>query len=357
MARPFAPALHHLWLALTGLLGLLAFAGCADGKSYVLLTMRLDEASMPINDFATVEVTVSAGMLSDTLMYPARPGPTLNLTAARNVTLSVSFSDSISGEAMLSVRLLNLAGAAVGFGTTGVTISSGRVAYATVNLSRMQVMPGDGGAPDGGDGDSQANFACTPATASGCQAGFTCGVSCLVSGDPAAVCIQAGNKQPGETCTGSGECAPGSQCFRDLCGVRVCRRYCNTDSECPTGGSCFTQVECSMPPRPTGVRICSQPCDPRGQAKTGCAEGLRCFIFPGEVTDCDCPRPAAEVKGDGEPCTDAKSCQSGLLCVTMGGSPVCRPVCRLDDPGTCGADRTCQMLTTPNYSVFGACVP
>lgn len=323
--------------------------------------MSLANGAPPITGFARVQVTVSTGLLSDTLVYRARPDPVETLTGARDISLSVSFSDAIKGEASLAVVLLSDAGVPLGHGNTGVTISSGRVAYAVA-----EIFPGappaapDAGQPDAlamdAGGDASPNFACTPSTALGCQPGFTCGVSCLVSGEPAALCIAAGMKQPGEPCSGNGECAPGSQCFRDVCGVSVCRRYCGEDADCPTGGSCFTEIQCSMPPRATGVRICSQPCDPRGDAKSGCAEGLRCFIFPGEIADCDCVG-AQRVGGDGEPCSDSGSCAPGFLCVTMGTTPQCRPICRLDQPATCAGGRTCQMLTNPDHATFGACVP
>lgn len=359
-AKPCA----HLRLMGAVLATLSLFGACTEGKSYILVTMKLKPQASPILAFASARVVVSAANQSDTLVYPARGGPTNELTAARDVSFSVSFSDDLRGDASISVILLGLNGAPVGSGTAALLISPGRVAYATVEIDpNAKPMDTDAGVPDGmqqadGSADAQPFFACTPHSAAGCGPNQTCGVSCMVTGEPQAVCMAAGTKQPGELCTGVGDCAPGSQCFEDKCGgnpVRVCRRYCSNDNDCPTAGRCFTEIECSMPARATGVRICSQPCDPRNDAKLGCAEGLRCFIYPGEVPDCDCVS-AQRVGGDGATCVDSGGCQPGLLCVTMSGSPVCRPICRLDAP-TCEAGRTCQMLTNPNYNVFGACVP
>ncbi len=339
-------------------------SACTEGKSFILVTMTLKPQAMPIPAFASARVVVAAAGQSDSLVYPARGGAN-ELTAARDVSFSVSFSDDLSGDASLSVTLLSATGNPLGSGTAAVLISPGRVAYATVEIDpNARPLDTDAGVLDGmqqtdGNGDAQPFFACTPHNFAGCGPNQTCGVSCMVSGEPQSICMAAGMKQPGELCTGVGDCAPGSQCFEDKCGgdsVRVCRRYCSNDADCPMAGQCFKQIECSMPPRPTGVRICSQPCDPRNDAKLGCAEGLRCFIYPGEVPDCNCVS-AQRVGGDGADCVDFGSCQPGLLCVTMSGTPVCRPICRLDAPTTCQAGRTCQMLTNPNYNIFGACVP
>lgn len=213
----------------------------------------------------------------------------------------------------------------------------------------------DAGDPDAATADAAVSrLACTPATFAGCAAAQTCVLSCLASGDPVTSCAPAGTKQPGDLCAGDAECAPGSQCYRKVCGVSVCRKHCGLDADCPSGGRCAAQLSCSKPLEDMG-RLCTDGCDPRGTATTGCAQGLRCFVFPGEVTDCECVSPE-RVGGDGSPCSNSGVCGPGFLCVTT-GSPTCRPVCRLDAPTTCGAGRTCQRLTSPNYEVFGACVP
>lgn len=87
----------------------------------------------------------------------------------------------------------------------------------------------------------------------------------------------------------------------------------------------------------------------------GCAPGLVCLIFPGEVTDCDC-RGAERAGPDGMACGDARDCAPGLLCVSQAGGRVCRPICRLDAPD-CAAGRTCTKLQDPDYKIWGACLP
>jgi hypothetical protein len=107
--------------------------------------------------------------------------------------------------------------------------------------------------------------------------------------------------------------------------------------------------------RSTPFKVCSQPCDPTGEAKTGCAAGLSCFLFEGEIPDCDCrgPRRAGT---DGVTCGDTEDCAPGFLCVSMAGSKVCRAVCKLDAP-QCADGRTCTKLTTPDYQTWGGCLP
>ncbi|MDX2022681.1 MAG: hypothetical protein SF187_20770 [Deltaproteobacteria bacterium] len=214
----------------------------------------------------------------------------------------------------------------------------------------IAVPTADAGALDAGT----PTTICTPATAVGCTTGQACVLSCLASGNAATMCVPAGQKQPGEVCTGNAECAPGSQCYNRGCGISVCRRYCTQDAQCPMAGTCSNFVSCPNEPA-AGARLCSQPCDPRGAAQQGCVTGLRCFVLPGEVTDCECVTPQ-RVGVDGGACTTTGDCGPGLICVNT-GVPVCRPICRLDQPTTCQAGRSCQKLTNPDHAVFGACVP
>ena len=211
--------------------------------------------------------------------------------------------------------------------------------------------------PDAGAADAMAAgtvTGCTPSTAAGCGPNQTCALKCLATGQGESSCVAAGTKQPGEVCSGVGECAPGSQCYDKGCGISICRRYCATNGDCPARTSCSTDVTCPMP-LTNVVRLCSQACDPRGMAQTGCAANLRCLVMPGESTECECVLPA-RVGVDGASCTDSSMCAPGLICVNT-GAPVCRPICRLDQPTTCQAGRTCQPLTNPTHVVFGACIP
>lgn len=209
--------------------------------------------------------------------------------------------------------------------------------------------PIDAGSPDAGASGAPA---CKPATSEGCGATEGCIVSC-VNGEATNRCAAAGLKQPGALCSGAEDCAPGSVCQASTCGVKICRRYCDADDQCPQNTRCALQLTCSTPV--ASPRLCSQACDPRGTARTGCAEGLRCLLFPGEITTCGCVSPQS-FGVDGAACTTTGNCAPGFVCINT-GSPVCRPVCRLDEPTTCTAGRTCQKLIAPESQVFGACAP
>ncbi len=211
--------------------------------------------------------------------------------------------------------------------------------------------PADAGTPPDAGGIAP-RVACAPATANACAENQSCVVTCLATGETEALCVAAGTKQPGELCTGAGECAPGAQCYNTGCNVSVCRKYCTADAQCPVGGSCSNQVGCATP-LPNNARLCSQPCDPRGAAQTGCAAGLRCLLFPGEVADCGC-HTASRAGLDGAACADTSACAPGFICVNT-GTPMCRPICRLDQPSTCAQGRGCQRLTDPDHVIFGAC--
>lgn len=211
--------------------------------------------------------------------------------------------------------------------------------------------------PDAGAADATNTgtaTGCTPSTSTGCGTNQACVLKCLASGQGETSCVAAGTKQPGQVCGGVGECATGSQCYDKGCGVSICRRYCATNGDCLAGTSCAADLSCPVP-LTNSVRMCSQACDPRGIAQTGCAANLRCLVLPGEATECECVAPS-RVGADGSACTDSSMCAPGLICVNT-GTPVCRPICRLDQPTTCQAGRTCQTLTKPTHVVFGACVP
>ena len=82
---------------------------------------------------------------------------------------------------------------------------------------------------------------------------------------------------------------------------------------------------------------------------------MRCFLYQGEIPDCNCPGNATGV--DGTPCADSDSCQPGLFCVVrVGIDKACRPLCRLDAP-SCEGGRSCTQLYNPDYLTYGACLP
>jgi hypothetical protein len=377
----------------------LVLAGCTQ-KSFLVVSVVSDGPEL--GGVAQLVVTVRNEGQRDQLRYPKTRTAMLTLRPGDPVTLSVSFAPRHEGPVEVGVTPLDATGRVLGFGAGAAAIDRKTPAEVTVSVSAGAVPPdwalpdGDGPAgPDAAVVDASAQDApaaadagardgaaptdaaadtlppdaltpdaappppppmmCTPTAPGTCGQGQTCFVDCRPEG-AGGLCTAGGTRQPGEACSGNADCAPGSQCFEFACGptpTRVCMRFCNDDAGCPAGGRCFTDVPCGA--NPTGFRICSQPCDPRGDATQGCAAGLRCFLFPGEVPDCDCLGPR-RMGGDGTPCTDAADCAPGLTCVMMAAQRTCRPLCRLDAPD-CAPGRTCNALVNPDFKTFGACEP
>lgn len=345
-------------LSRKAILPLLVLLGaCTQGRSYIVVALRA--FGDPIPGVAQVRLQLSASGMVDDLTYGSKPGPMLELTSLADTTLSVSFSDAFVGKAMLSATALDATGNVLGYGENpNVQIAAGRIAYATVLVRKgaLPPAPNDGGANDGGSdaGADASLMMCTVGDVNACGANATCGLSCLGT-NPTSKCVAAGAKQPGELCAGPGECAPGSQCAQENCGPKVCQKLCRNNLDCSGGATCFREQSCGNNV-PSGVRTCSQPCDPRGEAKGGCAEGLRCIVFSQEVADCACVG-ATQFGGEGAACATTGDCQPGTFCVSTSGALTCRPICKLSEPATCGPGRICEMLTNPAYNTYGACLP
>jgi hypothetical protein len=350
-------------MLIAGLLS--AIGGCQLGESYVVVALVSARGQIP--NAAQFVVDIRSGNSTDRLFYPLVPGGPYALSIDTPVTFSVSFSSDHGGLVDVSVTALDGAGQPLGAGASQATIDSGYVTNVTVaiipGLTAPPVLdagvmdaPINDGGPDGAD-DGSSVTTCTAgrSVGSGCGSNQTCGILCRQDDSSIGLCEAAGTKAPGEICATATDCAPGSQCLMDVCGVRTCRNLCREAADCSAGASCLTEVTCGASMTPTGVRICSQPCDPRGTAMNGCAAGLRCFLFGNEVTDCDCVEPT-RVGGDGVACENSNGCQPGFICVTMASTKVCRRVCRLDAPD-CAAGLTCDRLTDPTFSTYGACLP
>jgi hypothetical protein len=330
-----------------------AFAGCGSDKSYALVTVL--SSGGQFNDVAGLLVDVKNGTFVDSLAYRPKTA-TARFDETTALTFSVGFkSSSHMGPLQVAVTSINAAGAKTGYGVGTAPIAADKVTDITVRVVLGAQPPGgaDGGVP--GDAGADGGLLCDPVNPTTCNGG-TCYLSCRENEPPAGMCVMAGTKKPGELCTENFDCVAGSQCFDFNCGtpaVKTCLRFCNDDSVCGAG-KCATPIPCGK--QATGFKACSQPCDPVGEAQQGCATGLKCFIFEGEIPDCDCAA-GTHVKDTGMACTDSNECKPGLLCVSMGGNKTCRPTCRLDStPATCASGLTCTKLVDPDYKTFGACL-
>jgi hypothetical protein len=281
------------------------------------------------------------GPFHDQLEYPATPRAPFRLGASEKdaVTFSASFRTSHEGELRVRVTPKGAGGQVLASGEAVAAIDVGHVTRITVRVALRA-----------------AAASCDPTAPAGCGAGNTCFVDCSMNRMTAGLCTAGGTRKPGEACERNEDCVPGAQCFEFGCAgatkPKACLQFCRSDAECGAG-RCSVGVPCMD--RMTDFRVCSRACDPTGAATTGCAAGLSCFLFPGEIPDCDCRAPS-RTGSDGQSCKDSRECQPGLLCVTMSGAGTCRPLCRLDDP-KCAAGTTCTRLVNPNFKSYGGCLP
>ena len=313
---------------------LLALAtACSDNTSFVVVSVF--SSVHPIANVAQLRVTVTDGQYNQQLLYPETPRATtalLQLNDTRPVTFSVSLRTTFKADVTLDVEPLDTTQASLGRGTGGpYALNLGQVTYVTVDV----------------------NPACDPmAPAATCTCALVCDQNSTET-----LCYSPGQVNPGDSCTDITDCVPGSACFEfSACStaaqpLKTCRKFCNTDSDCGNG-SCNTSVSCSS--TSTSFHLCSRPCDPTGDATGGCADGLLCFIYTDEITDCAC-LDQSRVGAVGVSCATDEDCQPGLMCVDRGGSQSCRTICRVSSPN-CPTGTTCTRLTNPDYQVFGACL-
>jgi hypothetical protein len=347
-----------LAVVVAGLLG-----ACAEDKSFVVVSVVADTGQGMFNDVAQLRVGLRNGAHRDTLHYPKMATAMVRFDEAVPLTFSVGLKPARAGDLVVGVTPLNAGGTVLGYGQATATIVVGNETSVTVKIRRDDRPPPDevdgGAAGDGGAGDrpdartADAGPPCDPTMAMSCPGGGTCAVSCLGT-NPTSTCTMGGTKRPGEICTRTEDCAAGGQCFSLTCGgtqvPRSCLKFCNTDADCG-GGKCRTEVPCMG--RPSGFKLCTQACDPTGEATTGCAMGLSCFLYSGEVPDCDCRGPE-RTGAVGARCTDSSTCNPGLFCVTRGGDSTCRPLCKLSDM-RCPAGMVCNRLVSPDFSTYGEC--
>jgi hypothetical protein len=335
-------------------LAALAVAGCAKEKSYVAVTVRTSEGELA--NIAQFLVRVWNGPdRTDRLFYPPDLTGKYRITTTESIDFSISFSTGLSGPIRVGVQPLDAQARSLGYGELERPIDPGHVVRMTVAVVRGAAAPPederDAGVRPDGAGDSRS--VCEPTVAASCGGARACTVGCF-GVEAAALCTAGGARKAGEACTTSADCEPGTQCLGLGCGS-FCVRHCRGEADCG-GGRCSRAIPCGG--QPSSFQFCSPACDPRPGATSGCASGLGCFFFAGDLVTCDCPGPR-RMADEGTNCNDLADCKPGLICVGTGAggtAPVCRPVCKLSD-GDCAAGRTCMPLRNPDFSVWGACLP
>jgi len=314
-------------------------AACSQDKSFVVVSVW--SSGHPIDNVAQLRVKVTGGPQSEQFLYPETPRAAtalLRLDTTTAVTFSLSFPATFKDDVTVDVEPLDAKQVSLGRGTVGPQpLRVGQVTSVSVSVDPL----------------------CDPmAPALICNPGNTCALVCDSDSRPKMVCFSAGQGKPGDPCVDTTACASGSECFEfTTCStvaqpVKTCRQFCNSDSDCGVGSFCRTSVSCNT--TSTSFHICSRPCDPTGSATGGCANGLSCFIYAGEITDCACRDPS-RVGSVGVACDTDENCQPGLVCVNRGSAKSCQTICRLASR-VCPDGTTCTRLTNPDYQTFGACL-
>lgn len=341
-----------------------ATAGCGEEKSYAVVTVRTTTGE--IRSIAQFRAYLFNNGRMDLLYYPHSTTGDFRITAEESMDFSVSFAGDRTGDLTIGVQAIDRNGVNLGYGqnnkaidprhviSLGVSLEPGRPTPVFGADGGTPPPPPDGGAADGPPDDGQLpHTGCEPANpAAMCTARQTCLFQCGSTGmNSAGTCTAAGAGKDGDPCFMTADCEPGTQCLELLaCGAKVCQRYCRTNADCPSG-TCTNRVSCMG--KPTQYSTCALDCDPRGDGTSICKAGLRCLLFTGEITRCDCA--TTRTKAEGEACDNLTSCQPGLICI---GAPnqVCRKICKLSEPTTCAAGEMCQQLLNPRYETWGACL-
>jgi hypothetical protein len=337
-------------------------AGCAADKAFALVTVV--SAGGAFDDVTQLVVDIRNDPYVDQLSYPKdrKDSMIYRFDETMPLSFSVGYRSSHTGSLTIGVTVLGAGGAIVGYGESSATIVADQVTNVRVRATRGARPPvrldagaADGSAPiaDGGIAPD-GRVSCDPNTPASCNGG-TCFLDCQPqTGMAPPLCTQAGTAKAGERCSANEDCVPGAQCLKFGCAdgsaISTCLQFCQQDNQCASA-SCSTPIPCGS--ADTGYKACAQACDPVGTATVGCAMGLNCFVFQNEVPDCDCAS-AKRTKGNGDACGSSDECKAGLLCVSMAGTQVCRPLCRLSAPSC--ASGTCTKLVMPDYKTYGACL-
>jgi hypothetical protein len=332
------------------------------------VTVTLTPADdVPLTGITSLVVTVTQDGAEHTTTFvhdPQQP-----IASDGLVKLTVDLAASTSGMASLKVDARNAAGCSVATRLINFTLLPQATLAATVELIRGPDCPTVDAGADGGAPDAGGAFPGCAAANPDCPDDGVCQINCTAR---TATCTAGGSGPHGSACTSNRDCAPGTQCF-DYgalgCAVKICRRYCDTDGNCPQPlqaalgkNTCAVPIGC--PSAPGAYNTCTLACDPTWSAAangtTSCPDGLSCLLLDGDHADCACP-PATQKKLEGATCMSGDECAPGLVCNTMAGTKTCRALCKCyADGATCGAPGDCPPSThcspLTNGVVNGVCL-
>jgi hypothetical protein len=341
----------------------------ADGGPQSVIVTLTPADDMPLTGITSLVVTLSQDGAEHTTTFPHDPQQPIASDGL--VKLTVGLAASASGMASLKVDARNAADCTVATRLINLTLLPTATIDATVSLLRGADCPDvDAGAgADGGAPDTGGAFPGCAAANPDCPDDGVCQINCTAR---TATCTVGGSGPHGAACASNADCAPGTGCF-DYgalgCAVKICRRYCDTDNNCPQPfqavlgkNTCAVPIAC--PAAPAAYDMCTLACDPTWSAAangtTSCPDGLSCLLLDADHADCACP-PATQDKLEGATCASSADCAPGLVCNMMAGTKTCRALCRCyadgatcGDPGACPTGEHCTPLT--NGVVNGVCL-
>jgi hypothetical protein len=163
--------------------------------------------------------------------------------------------------------------------------------------------------PDAAASDAQP---CSLSDQTGCDTGLACDLGdtnqpeCRIVGTAGAETA---------TCSGNEGCAAGYGCI-NAGAAASCMEWCDADVDCTApGGLCLIQIV-DMNKQPiAGAKVCTQNCEP--VSGSGCPPTWGCHIYQESAGQTrkltQCSPPGAS--GQGQTCTDNRSCQAGFVCL------------------------------------------
>jgi hypothetical protein len=339
----------------------------ADGGPQTVVLTLASADGAPITGITSLVVTLSQDATEHTMTFPHDPQQPIASDGL--VKLSVGLAASTSGMASIKVDARNAAGCGVATRLINFVLLPQATIDATVSLIRGPDCPDADAGADAGAPDAGGAFPGCAAANPDCPDQMVCQIDCTAK---KATCTAGGSGPHGATCASNADCAPGTQCF-DYgplgCAVKICRRYCDTDGNCPQPlqaalgkNTCAVPITC--PAAPNAYNTCTLACDPTWSAAangtTSCPDGLSCLLLDADHADCACP-PAKQIKTEGSVCVSGDECAPGLVCNMMGGTKTCRALCKCyadgatcGAPGDCPAGTHCSPLT--NGVVNGVCL-
>ena len=208
-----------------------------------------------------------------------------------------------------------------------------------------------GSAGSGGSGGSsgscplpEAGGTCNVFPSCGCPTGQVCYPDTQATG---LQCLPSNGLGEGADCSGAGDlCAANLGCFGS-----VCKRYCQSDSDCvavDSARSCLPTYWDDVNTIP-GVSVCARVCDPVSPRNPrspllACPAGFGCYAEASSPGASNC-EPQSGTGVTSSTCSTDGDCTPGYYC-TIGN--ICMKYCHTS--ADCPVGSTCSPFSTPMYA-------